>query len=236
MEKLIVDGKTKKLYDLGNGMYKLFFKDDMTGEDGVFDPGANSVGLTVEGAGMAGLGLSAYYFELLQSFGIASHYVSSDIPARTMVVRSGAVFGKGLEVICRYRAIGSFFRRYGALVAENAPLPALVEMTIKGDEVGDPLINQESLEVLGVLEPGEYETLSCLTKKICEIIKNDLADIGLELCDIKLEFGRDAQGEIILIDELSAGNMRVRKDGSAVAPLELAQMVLAHKGLISHGL
>jgi len=225
-EKLIIDGKTKKLYDLGNGLYKLYFKDDMTGTDGVFDPGANEVGLTVDGAGMAGLGLSVYFFELLKSAGFATHYVSADVPARTMVVKPSKVFGKGLEIICRYKALGSYVRRYGSLIKENAPLPAVVEMTIKNDESGDPLITQESLEALGVLKPGEYMQLVGFTKGIGEVLKNDLAKRGLALCDIKLEFGRDVEGNMILIDELSAGNMRVWEHGKAVPPLELAKKVL----------
>jgi len=225
-EKLLVSGKTKELYDLGNGLYKLFFKDDMTGTDGVFDPGANEVGLTVEGAGEAGLGLSVYFFELLNRAGFATHYVSADVPARTMVIRPTKVFGKGLEVICRYKALGSYVRRYGSLVEENTPLPGVVEMTIKSDGSGDPLITQESLEVLGVLRTGQYMQLSVLTKGISEVIKSDLAKRGLELCDIKLEFGIDANGRIILMDELSAGNMRVRHNGNAVFPLELAKKVL----------
>jgi len=225
--KLIVDGKTKKLYDLGNGLYKLFFKDDMTGENGVFDPGANEVGLTLEGAGLAGLGLSKHYFELINTAGFKTHFVSADLDAREMVVHPSKVFGKGLEIICRYKATGSYVRRYGTLVQEGAPLPAVVEMTIKSDAAGDPLITQENLEVLNVLKPGEYAQLVTLTKNICKVIKNDLANRGLELCDIKLEFGRDAAtNEIILIDEISAGNMRVREDGKAVLPLELARKVL----------
>ena len=231
-EKLIIDGKTKKLYDLGNGLYKLFFKDDMTGADGVFDPGANEVGLTVDGAGDAGLRLSVYYFELLNSAGFNTQFVSADILSKTMVVKPSQVFGKGcLEVICRFKALGSFVRRYGALVKENTPLPGVIEMTIKDDASGDPIINQESLEALGVLQPGEYLQLSNLAKDISGIIKNDLAKKGLELCDIKLEFGRDANGDIMVIDEFSAGIMRVRENGESVAPLDLAKKVLGYSNL-----
>jgi len=228
MEKLIVNGKTKKLYDLGNGLYKLFFKDDMTGANGVFDPGANEVGLSVDGAGAAGLSLSAYYFKLISNAGFNTHFVSADIPAHTMVVKPGKSFGNGLEIICRYKALGSYIRRYGSLVKENTPLPALVEMTIKSDAAGDPLITQESLEALGVLKPGEYLTLVDMTKKICALVKEDLAKKELELCDIKLEFGYDADGCVMLTDEISAGNMRVRNaDGSPVSPLDLAKVVLS---------
>jgi len=227
MEKLIYKGKTKDVYDLGNGLYKMFFKDDMTGVNGVFDPGANEVGLTVDGAGDAGLRLSVHYFELLKNAGFNTQFISADIPAKTMTVKPSKVFGKGcLEVICRYRALGSFARRYGSLVKEDTPLPAVVEVSIKDDANGDPMINQESLEALGVLHPGEYAQLSKLTKDVCGVIKNDLATKGLELCDIKLEFGRDANDEIMVIDEFSGGIMKVRENGNLVSPLDLAAKVL----------
>ncbi|MCL2373288.1 MAG: phosphoribosylaminoimidazolesuccinocarboxamide synthase [Defluviitaleaceae bacterium] len=226
MEKLLVKGKTKDLYDIGGGLYKLYFKDDMTGKDGVFDPGANEVGLTLEGAGDAGLRLSVHFFQLLNAAGYATHFVSANIPGKTMVVKPARAFGCGLEIICRFVAMGSFVRRYGLLVEENTSLPAVVEMTIKNDAAGDPLITQEALEALGVLQPYEYEELVKLTKGICEQIKNNLAARGLELCDIKLEFGKDEAGNILLIDEFSAGNMRVREAGDIVPPLELAGKVL----------
>ena len=226
MSELIADGKTKTLYDSGDGNYLLFFKDDMTGANGLFDPGANAVGLTVDGAGAAGLAMSVYYFRLLRDKGCATHFVDADLQARTMTVKPAAVFGKGLEIVCRFLAMGSFVRRYGSVVKSGSPLNAVVEMTLKDDERGDPLINREALEALGILKPGEYENLSELTRRICHIIKDDLANKGLELCDIKLEFGRDAKGVVMLIDELSAGNMRVLDNGKSVEPLELTRRAL----------
>jgi len=225
--KLITSGKTKNLYDLGDGRFKLLFKDDMTGTDGVFDPGANTVGLTVEGAGKAGLAMSAYFFKLLQDKGCATHFLEANLAEGTMTVRKGSVFGQGLEIICRFSAMGSFIRRYGAYIESGAPLDAIVEMTLKDDERGDPLINREALEALGILKPGEYGALSELTKRICRILRDDLAGKGLQLCDIKLEFGRDADGAVMLIDEISGGNMRVLDGGKSVEPLDLAKRVCA---------
>lgn len=225
-ERLLVKGKTKDLYDIGNGQYKLYFKDDMTGENGVFDPGANQVGLTVNGAGQAGLALSIYFFEMLNASGYNTHYISAALSQRTMVVKGATPLGtNGLEFVCRYVAMGSFIRRYGSIVEEGRALPAVVEVTIKSDIGGDPLINQDSLEALGVLNPGEYETLATLTKQTSNLIKNALATKGLELCDIKLEFGRDTSGKLMIIDEFSGGNMRVRNGNEYVPPLELAQLV-----------
>ena len=110
--KEIYRGKTKDVFDLENGQYLLKFKDDVTGTDGVFDPGANTVGLTMEGAGEAGLKLTKFFFEKINAAGIATHYVNADIANRTMTVLPASVFGEGVEVICRYRAVGSFLRRY----------------------------------------------------------------------------------------------------------------------------
>jgi phosphoribosylaminoimidazole-succinocarboxamide synthase len=220
--QLIYTGKTKDVYSIGNGNVLLKFKDDVTGENGVFDPGANTVGLTIEGAGRSGLKMTKYFFETLNSLGIPTHYVSANLDEVSMEVKQAKVFGKGLEVICRYKAVGSFLRRYAAYCQEGQPLDRFVEVTIKDDERGDPTISEDALAMLGILSNEEYQKLKALTKQICDIVKAELAKKDLELYDIKLEFGRDAAtNEIILIDEISGGNMRVYKNGEYVAPLDL---------------
>lgn len=226
MERLY-RGKTKDVYQLSDGNYLLQFKDDMTGSDGVFDPGSNEVGLTVEGAGRAGLALSKFFFEKLKEKGIHTHYIDADIERATMTIKPAEVFGKGLEVICRYRAVGSFFRRYGAYIREGEKLDAFVEVTLKDDERGDPPISKDALAMLDLLSTEEYETIKALTVKIAKEVKKQLAKKDLELYDIKFEFGRDTNtGEILLIDEISGGNMRAYKDGEPVAPLELEKIML----------
>ena len=224
--KLIITGKTKDVFDLENGNYLLKFKDDATGEDGKFDPGANRVGLTIEGAGKAGLRLTKYFFEKINNLGIPTHYISADLDDVTMTVKSATVFGQGLEVICRYRAVGSFLRRYGKYVKEGQPLDAFVEVTLKDDDRNDPLINEDALEMLGILSKEEYQTVKSLTKKIAGIVKDDLASRGIELYDIKFEFGRiEEDKHIALIDEISGGNMRAFKDGRQIEPLELEKLM-----------
>lgn len=225
--ELVYKGKTKDVYQDENGGIVLYFKDDMTGKDGVFDPGENQVGLTVEGSGRAGLQMSSYLFEKINAAGIPTHYIDSDVEARTMKVKKITVFGKGLEVICRFKAVGSFIRRYGDYIEEGADLPAYVEMTLKDDERGDPVINEAALEALNILKPDEYKAVSDLTVRVSELIKDELAQKGMDLYDIKLEFGRDAEtGEVQLIDELSGGNMRVFKDGESVDPLKIGEHLL----------
>lgn len=214
--KLLLTGKTKDIYVLKDGNYLLKFKDDLTGTDGKFDPGANTIGLSVEGAGRAGLGISKLFFEILEERGIPTHYIDADIEKASMIVKPAEIFGKGIEVICRYRAVGSFLRRYGLYVEEGEPLDAFVEITLKDDKRGDPPISADALEMLGILSPDEYRTLKEMTREIAGIIKEELARKDAELYDIKLEFGRVGKDrQITLIDEISGGCMRAyRKDGT----------------------
>lgn len=222
----IYQGKTKDVYRLENGNILLKFKDDVTGEDGVFDPGANTVGLTIEGAGKSGLKMTKYFFEKLKELNIPTHYIEANLDDVTMTVKEAEMFGNGLEVICRFRAVGSFYRRYGAYCEEGQKLDAFVEVTIKDDERGDPPISKDALVMLNVLTAEEYDKLEKLTKQISNIVKDELAKKQLELYDIKLEFGKDkATGELMLIDEISGGNMRVYdQEGNYIEPLELEKL------------
>lgn len=225
--KLIYTGKTKNVYALEDGNYLLKFKDDVTGTNGVFDPGSNTVGLTIEGAGRAGLRLTKYFYEMLNSLGIPTHYINADIEAGTMTVKKAEVFGEGLEFVCRYKAVGSFLRRYGKYVEEGQDLDAFVEVTLKDDERGDPPITEDALDMLKILSKDEYKILKGLTREIAGIVRDELAKKGLELYDIKFEFGRTGEDkQITLIDEISGGNMRAYRNGSQVEPLEIERLML----------
>ena len=225
--KLVYVGKTKNVYALENGNYLLEFKDDCTGKDGVFDPGENSVGLTIEGVGDVNLRMSMYFFEKINAAGIKTHYVSADLAKTTMEVLPAKVFGKGLEVICRHKAVGSFFRRYGQYIKEGADLPAYVETTFKNDELGDPLVTKDALVILGVMTEKQYEDIKEMTQKITQIVADDLKEKGLVLYDIKFEYGYDAEGKVMLIDEIASGNMRVYKDGKYIDPMTLSKLFFA---------
>ena len=225
MEKLY-SGKTKDVYQLENGNVLLKFKDDCTGKDGVFDPGENTVGLTIEGIGRANLETSILFFEVLKEAGIKTHYVAANVEEATMEVLPAKVFGKGLEVICRLKATGSFIRRYGDYIADGTELPGgYVECTFKNDAKGDPLVTCEGLEALGVMSREMFESMKAQTLKITRIVADELAKKGLDLYDIKFEFGYN-NDEVILIDEIASGNMRVYKDGKIVDPMDLTSMIL----------
>ena len=226
-KELMYKGKTKDVYSLENGNCLLKFKDDCTGKDGVFDPGENAVGLTIDGVGDVNLRMSIYFFEKVNAAGIKTHFVNADLNDTTMEVLAAKVFGKGLEVICRYKAVGSFYRRYSDYVTEGDDLDAYVEMTFKNDAKGDPLVTKEGLAQLGVMNYKQYDDIEDMTKKITKIIADDLKEKGLELYDIKFEFGYDENGDVMLIDEIASGNMRVYKNGEYIDPMTLSKLFFA---------
>lgn len=220
--KLLKKGKTKDVYAMDNGNILLKFKDDATvGEDGQIDPGGNKVGATIKGLGIASLNVTKYYFEKINAAGILTHYIDSDLNEGTMTVSPATSFGKGLEFICRLKATGSFMRRYGDYCTEGQDLDYLVEVSLKDDGRGDPMISAEALDNLGILSKSEYEELQKLTKQITKIIHDDLFAKGLTLYDMKIEFGRINDGKLALIDEVSSGCMRVYKGDKWLHTLEL---------------
>lgn len=222
--KKVYEGKTKTVYELEDGNVLLQFKDDVTGEGDIIDPGANTVIGKVEGKGNASLKMSKYFFEILQAAGIPTHYIEANLDDNTMVVRKAECFGAGLEFVCRLRATGSFIRRYGKYAQEGQPLDYLVEITLKDDLRGDPLVNDETLIQLKLMNQEEIKEVKNLTKHVTKIIKKKYDELGLELIDIKLEFGR-IDGRIALIDEISGDNMRVKEDNRILLQKKLCEKV-----------
>ena len=214
-KSLVYTGKTKNVFALDNGNYLLKFKDDCTGKDGVFDPGENSVGLTIDGVGDINLRMSVYFFEKVNAAGIKTHYISANLADTTMEVLPAKPFGKGLEVI------------YSDYIEEGADLPAYVETTFKNDEKGDPLVTKDGLVDLGVMTPEQYDDIKLMTQKITQIVADDLKEKGLILYDIKFEFGYDKDGSVMLIDEIASGNMRVYKNGEYIDPMTLSKLFFA---------
>lgn len=225
--ELLYSGKTKDVYQGQDpDTVVLAFKDDVTGKDGVFDPGENQVMGQIEGIGQANLKITSYFFEKFHDAGIPTHYVSSNLEEKTMTVKKCKVFGKGLEVICRFYATGSFMRRYGLYAQDMQDLGGYVEVTLKDDARQDPLITKEGLVVLGILTADQYEAIGQQAHDLAKIIRDDLKDRGLSLIDIKFEFGYDKEGNVLLIDEVSAGNMRVYKNGAQVSAFDVEKAIL----------
>lgn len=218
----IYSGKTKDIYALPNGNILLAFKDDVTGADGVIDPGANTVIGKVEGKGRKSLAMTDYFFKGLRAANIPTHLVQLDIEQGTMEVRRAEPLGKdingagGLEFVCRTRPWGSFIRRYQQYIRDTEQkLDYLVEITLKDDERGDPLINDDTLVALGLLSPSHLQQAKDITRNVCRIVEADLRAKGLTLIDMKIELGL-VDGEVVVIDEISADAMRVMDDTGTV--------------------
>ena len=183
--------------------------------------------MTIEGVGDVNLRMSIYFFDKINAAGIRTHYVSANLDDTTMEVLPAKVFGKGLEVICRYKAVGSFYKRYSDYCELGQDLPAYVETTFKNDVKGDPLVTKDGLVDLAIMTAEQYDSLKSQTQAITKIVADDLKAKGLDLYDIKFEFGYDADGNVMLIDEIASGNMRVYKDGEYVDPMTLNKLFFA---------
>lgn len=224
--QFIKSGKTKDVYRLDNGHYLLRFKDAVTGHaDGTVDPGANEVIGEVEGMGRACLGLTTLLFKRLSDEGaVPLHYVRASLDDGTMEVRPASVFGRGVEVIVRFVATGSFVRRYGDFVKNGERLRSpVVEFTLKDDERGDPFVTPDVLDTLGIATGAQAAEMKRLALSVGESVRAEAATHGIDVFDLKVEFGLDAQGSIMLIDEISPGCMRAFKDGKRLEGPALAK-------------
>lgn len=206
--KELYDGKTKTVFlDETTNEVWLLFKDSATGADGVFDPGSNTVGGSVDGKGKNGLKVSQYYFELMAKHGIPTHYLGVDLEKGLMKVRQLTV--PPLEFVLRYETAGSMCRRFD-LPEQIAFDPVYTEVTLKSDEQGDPLITDRLCQMKGILKPGQYQEALNILEKVGEVLKEDLAKMALQLIDFKIEIGFDEAGNLYVVDEITPDIWRVR--------------------------
>lgn len=228
--KTLYTGKTKNvLLDEEKNIVSLFFKDSATGENGVFDPGSNSVGGSVEGKGKIGLTISKYFFEVMEKNGIPTHYIAADIDQNLMQVKNLTV--PKLEFVLRYYTAGSMCRRFS--LPEGIPFdPVYTEVTLKDDEQGDPLISERLCLMKGLLHPGQYDEALEILKKVGEVLKAELAPLGLTLIDFKIEIGYDEEGKMYVADEITPDIWRVRdEDGNIPNQIDCSQMLIKKLGL-----
>ena len=224
--KTLYTGKTKNvLLDETTGIVHLFFKDDATGENGVFDPGSNTVGGSVEGKGIVGLTVSKYFFELMEKNGIPTHYLGSEIEKGLMMVRNLTV--PKLEFVVRYYTAGSMCRRF--TLPEGIPFdPPYAEVTLKDDAQGDPLISERLCIMKGLLKPGQYDEALKVVHSVGEVLKKELASMNLTLIDFKIEVGYDENGKIFVADEITPDIWRVRdENGNIPNQIDCAKMILS---------
>ena len=223
--KTLYTGKTKNvLLDETTGIVHLLFKDDATGENGVFDPGSNTVGGSVEGKGIVGLTVSKHFFELMEKNGIPTHYLGSEIEKGLMMVRNLTV--PKLEFVVRYYTAGSMCRRF--TLPEGIPFdPPYAEVTLKDDAQGDPLISERLCIMKGLLKEGQYDEALSVVYRVGEVLKKELASMNLTLIDFKIEVGYDENGKIYVADEITPDIWRVKdENGNIPNQIDCAKMIL----------
>ena len=222
--KTLYNGKTKTvMLDEATGVVNLFFKDSATGENGVFDPGSNTVGGSVEGKGKIGLKISKHFFEIMEKNGIPTHYLGADVEQGLMQVRKLTV--PKLEFVLRYYTAGSMCRRFS--LEEGIVFdPPYTEVTLKDDEQGDPLISERLCIMKGMLAPGQYDEALGILVKVGEVLKKELSAMGLTLIDFKIEVGYDENGKMYVVDEITPDIWRVRDEkGNIPNQIDCAKMI-----------
>ncbi len=223
--KTLYDGKTKTvLLNEDTGVVNLFFKDSATGENGYFDPGFNTVGGSVEGKGKIGLQISKHFFEIMEKNGIPTHYLGADVDKCLMQVRKLTV--PKLEFVL-------------ALLHRRLHVPPLqpggghrvrssyTEVTLKDDEQGDPLISERLCIMKKLLAPGQYDEALGILVRVGEVLKKELAGMGLTLIDFKIEVGYDENGKMYVVDEITPDIWRVRDEqGNIPNQIDCAKLIL----------
>ncbi len=200
MEKreMIYEGKAKKVYTTDNPeLYIVSYKDDATAFNGL-KKGA------IAGKGAINNQMSNLLMRMLSEHGVPTHFVE-ELSERDTVVKKVSIVP--LEVIVRNISAGSFAKRYGVEEGIVFDEPT-IEFSYKNDDLGDPLINDYHALALKLATREEIETIKAMAFKVDELLKEYFKSIGVDLVDFKLEFGRLADGTIILADEISPDTCR----------------------------
>ena len=195
----LYEGKAKKVYATDDPeLLIVSYKDDATAFNGAKRG-------TIEGKGVINNRMSNILMRYLQTKGVATHFVE-EINDRDTIVKKVAVVP--LEVIVRNISAGSFAKRYGVEEGVVFDQPT-IEFSYKNDALGDPLLNTKHALALKVATPEEIETIERYSLKINEVLKSCWLSCGVILVDFKLEFGRLADGTIVLADEISPDTCRL---------------------------
>ena len=199
MAELLYEGKAKQVYKTEKeDEYLIHYKDDATAGNGVKHD-------KFEGKGVLNNTISCIIFDMLEEAGIKTHMIKK-LNERDILVKKVDIFP--LEVIIRNITTGSFCRRLGAPEGIVLDEP-IFEMSYKNDEYGDPLINDDHAVALKLATREELAYIKETTLKINELLKEFFLSMNLKLVDFKIEFGKNAKGEILLADEITPDTCRL---------------------------
>lgn len=201
MEKgrLLYEGKAKQLFATEDeNILFVSYKNSATAFNGEKKE-------EIEGKGILNNKITTILFEELKKRGIESHFVEQ-ISENEQLVRKVEIIP--LEVVVRNVAAGSLAKRLG--MEEGIPLKhTIVEFYYKDDALGDPLLTDAHIQLLALAAPEEVETIKAKALEINQVLQPIFKEIGVTLIDFKLEFGKTAQGEILLADEISPDTCRL---------------------------
>ena len=199
MKKLaqMYEGKAKKVFLTDDPTVVIVdYKDDATAFNGLKKG-------TIHGKGVVNNKVSNHFFRLLEKSGIPTHFIEQLSDRETAVKRVEIL---PVEVIIRNRAAGSFSKRMG--VPEGTKFNCtILEYSYKNDALGDPFINSYYIRALGLATDAEMENVKEYSFRVNDILRKYLSDLGIELIDFKLEFGR-YNGTVVLADEISPDTCR----------------------------
>lgn len=197
--KQIYEGKAKKVYRTDDPRFLIVsYKDDATAFNGLKKG-------TITGKGIINNKMSNLLMQRLEKAGIPTHYVAELSERETLVKKVSIV---PLEVIVRNIAAGSFSKKYGVEEGIVFETPTL-EFSYKNDELGDPLLNQAHAIAMNLATAEEMETIKKYALGVNEELKKFWGECGVTLVDFKLEFGRLADGSVVLADEISPDTCRL---------------------------
>jgi len=194
----IYEGKAKKVYDTeDSSLVIVSYKDDATAFNG------QKKG-SISGKGAVNNRVTNFMMQLLERSGIPTHFVQ-ELSERETIVKKVSIVP--LEVIIRNISAGSFAARYG--VSEGIVFDApTVEFSYKDDDLGDPLINDSHALALKLATQEEIDQIKGMAFKVNSLMREFFKNIGVTLVDFKLEFGKTADGTIVLADEISPDTCR----------------------------
>ena len=194
----LYEGKAKKVYSTNNPDYVIVsYKDDATALDGLKKG-------TIVGKGVINNKMSNHLCKMLEEKGVPTHFVEELSDRDTLVKKVSIV---PLEVIVRNISAGSFAKRYGVEEGIVFDAPTL-EFSYKNDDLHDPLINYYHALALKLATKEELETIKNYAFKVNEILKEYFIERNVKLVDFKMEYGRLADGTIVLADEISPDTCR----------------------------
>lgn len=197
--ELLYEGKAKRLFKTDDPEILISeFKDDLTAFNG--EKKSSEVG-----KGVLNNKISTELFKVLEAEGIPTHFIEMMDDNHMLHKRVDVIL---IEVIVRNIATGSLTRNLG--IKDGTVLPfTLVEFDYKDDDLGDPKLNDQHALILGLVEyQDELDKLRRMARQVNDILKPYFEKKGLNLVDFKLEFGKDKDNNIILIDEISPDNCR----------------------------